>query len=117
MEESKEHVQEDIVIQSRTLVTRYLHGQALCPHCHRPVIQAGEGELLNAPIGQIAKSVALYLRYRMGIPYRKTVELFRELFGLQFVPASALGFDPAKAGRHGVPRSMRICARRSGPST
>lgn len=102
MEKSTEHVQEDIVIHPRTLVTRYLHGQALCPRCHRPVVQAGEGELLNAPIGPVAKSVALYLRYRMGLPYRKTTELFRELFGLQFVPASALLFD-RKAAARGAP--------------
>jgi hypothetical protein len=46
--------------------------------------------------------VALYLRYRIGIPYRKTAELFRELFGLKFVPASALGFD-RKAAARGMP--------------
>jgi len=102
MEENTEHVQEDIVIQPRTLVTRYLHGQAFCPRCHRPVVQAGEGELLNAPIGPVAKSVAIYLRYRIGISYRKTRELFRELFGLEFVPASALGFD-RKASAQGEP--------------
>jgi transposase len=102
MEESTEHVQEDIVIQPRTLVTRYLHGQAFCRRCHRPVVQAGEGELLNAPIGPVAKSVAIYLRYRIGIPYRKTTELFREVFGLEFVPASALGFD-RKAAAQGEP--------------
>jgi hypothetical protein len=90
------------VIQPRTLVTRYLHGQAFCSRCHRPVIQAGEGELLNAPIGPVAKSVAIYLRYRIGIPYRKSTELFRELFGLRFVPASALGFD-RKAVTRGTP--------------
>jgi transposase len=99
MEESTKHVQEDIVIQPRTRVTCYVHGQALCLRCHRPVVQAGEGELLNAPIGPVAKSVALYLRYRIGIPYRKTTELFRELFGLQFVPASALLFDRKAAAR------------------
>jgi hypothetical protein len=54
-------------------------------------------ELLNAPIGPVAKSVALYLRYRIGIPYRKTVELF----GLNFVPASALGFDRKAAAQGG----------------
>jgi transposase len=102
MEEATEHLQEDIVIPPRTRVTRYLHGQAFCPECHRPVVQAGEGELLNAPIGPVAKSVAIYLRYRIGIPYRKTTEIFRELFGLQFVPASALGFDRKAAGR-GMP--------------
>jgi transposase len=102
IEESTEHVQEDIVIQPQTLVIRYLHGQAFCTRCNRPVVQAGEGELLNAPIGPVAKSVALYLRYRIGIPYRKTAELFRELFGLKFVPASALGFD-RKAAARGMP--------------
>jgi transposase len=102
MEESTEHVQEDIVIQPRTRVTRYLHRQAFCTQCHRPVVQAGEGELLNAPIGPVAKSVAIYLRYRIGIPYRKTTELFQELFGLKFVPASALGFD-RKAATRGAP--------------
>lgn len=102
MEESTEHVQEDIVIRPQTLVTRYLHRQAFCGRCNRPVIQAGEGELLNAPIGPVAKSVAVYFRYRMGIPYRKTAELFRELFGLKFVPASALGFD-RKAVARGAP--------------
>ena len=102
MEESTQHVQEDIVIQPRTLVTRYLHGQAFCRRCHRPVVQAVEGELLNAPIGPLAKSVAIYLRYRIGISYRKTRELFRELFGLEFVPASALGFD-RKASAQGEP--------------
>jgi transposase len=102
MKERTEHLQEDILIQPRTLVTRYRHGQAFCPRCNRPVVQAGEGELLNAPIGPVAKSVAIYLRYRIGIPYRKTTELFRELFGLKFVPASALGFD-RKAAARGAP--------------
>jgi hypothetical protein len=103
IEETTEHVQEDIVIRPQTLVTRYLHRQAFCARCHRPVVQAGEGELLNAPIGPVAKSVAIYLRYRIGISYRKTTELFRELFGLEFVPASALGFD-----RKGVARGEPI---------
>jgi len=46
--------------------------------------------------------VAIYLRYRMGLPYRKTAELFREVFGLKFVPASAVGFD-RKAAARGTP--------------
>jgi len=100
--EIQDHLQEDIVIQPRTQVTRYRHGQAFCARCHQPVVQAGAGELLNAPIGPVAKSAAIYLRYRMGLPYRKTAELFRELFGLKFVPASALGFD-RKAATRGAP--------------
>jgi hypothetical protein len=102
IQETTEHVQEDIVIQPGTLVTCYRHGQAFCSHCNRSVLQAGQGELLNAPIGPVAKSVAIYLRYRIGISYRKTTELLRELFGLEFVPASALGFD-RKAVTQGEP--------------
>ena len=102
MTETLDHLQEDIVIRPQTLVTCYRHGQAFCTRCHQPVVQAGEGELLNAPIGPVAKSVAIYLRYRIGLPYRKTAELFREVFGLKFVPASALGFD-RKAAARGTP--------------
>jgi len=102
MEETKEHFQEDIVIRPHTLVTGYRHRQAFCARCNRSVVQAGEGELLNASIGPVAKSVAIYLRYRIGISYRKTTELLRELFGLEFVPASALGFD-RKAAAQGEP--------------
>lgn len=102
LEEGTEHVQEDIVLRPRTLVTRYRHGQAFCPRCHRPVVPAGAGELLHAPIGPVAKSVALYLRYRIGLSYRKTAEVFREVFGLPFVPAAALGFD-RQAAAHGEP--------------
>lgn len=97
-----EHVQEDIVIEPRTEVVRYLHEQSFCSTCNRPVVQPGEGEALNAPIGPVAKSVALFLRYRIGISYRKTTEIFRELFGLNFVPASAVGFD-RKAALRGSP--------------
>jgi len=100
--ELHEHIQEDIVLAPRTVVTRYQHGQAFCSRCNRMVVQAGDGEILNAPIGPVAKSVAVYLRYRMGIPYRKTTELFRDLFGLTFVPASAVGFD-RKASIRGAP--------------
>jgi transposase len=97
-----EHVQEDIVIKPRTEVVRYLHGQSFCSTCNRPVVQQGEGEMLNASIGPVAKSVALFLRYRIGISYRKAAELFRDVFGLNFVPASALGFD-RKAALRGSP--------------
>jgi transposase len=92
-EGSSEHLQEDIVLQPRTVVTRYVHKEAYCARCNRAVVQAGQEELLNAPIGPVAKSVAIYLRYRIGMTYRKVQEVFKELFGLQFVAASAVGFD------------------------
>lgn len=94
-----EHVQEDIVIRPRTVATKYLHRQAFCPRCNRDVVQAGKDEILNAPIGPVAKSAAVYLRYRIGIPYRKTGEILSDLFGLSCVPASLLGFDQKAAGQ------------------
>jgi transposase len=97
-----EHIQEDIIIKPRTEVVKYVHEQSFCSTCNRPVVQAGEGEILNAPIGPVAKSVALFLRYRIGMSYRKTTELFKELFGLNIVPASAVGFD-RKAALRGSP--------------
>jgi transposase len=100
--ETHQHLQEDIVITPKTVVTNYVHAQAFCTHCNRLVVKAGEGEMLNAPIGPVAKSVAIYLRYRIGISYRKTAELFRDLFGLTFVPAAAVGFD-RKAAASGTP--------------
>ncbi|MFZ3098142.1 MAG: IS66 family transposase [Desulfosalsimonadaceae bacterium] len=100
--EIHEHLQEDIVIAPQTLVTKYVHKQAFCTNCNRLVVKAGAGEIPNAPIGPVAKSVAIYLRYRIGLSYRKTTELFRDLFGLSFVPASAVGFD-RKASACGTP--------------
>jgi len=97
-----EHLQEDIVIRPRTVVTRYLHQEAFCSCCNRPVVQAGPDELPNAYIGPLAKSAAVYLRYGIGISYRKISMLFRVLFGLNFVPASAVGFD-RKAAKKGKP--------------
>lgn len=93
VDDLKEHFQEDIILKPRTVVTRFLHQQAYCKKCNRTVIQAGPNELLNAPIGPVAKSVAIYLRYCMGLPYRKVQRLFYELFSFKFVPASAVGFD------------------------
>ena len=98
----REHLQEDIVLEPRTVVTRYMHEQAFCSTCNRLVVQAGKNEIINAPIGPVAKSVALYLRYQIGISYRKTTQLLQELFGLKFVAASAVGFD-RKASRRGEP--------------
>ena len=103
-----EHVQEDVVIKPKTVVVKYVHEQSFCSICNRPVIQAGEGELLNSHIGPAAKSIAIYLRYHIGISYRKTAELFRGLFGLSFVPASAFGFDK-KAALRGSPIYDDLC--------
>jgi transposase len=99
--EHMEHIQEDIVLVPRPMVTRYVHEQAFCTRCRRPVVQAAVDEILHAPIGPVAKAAAMYLRYDVCIPYRKVVEIFRVLFGLSYVPASLVGFDQ-KAAKMGA---------------
>ena len=64
MEESMEHFQEDIVIRPRTVVTRYLHGQAFCARCNHPVVQAGAGEKIHNPY--IFKLHFLYVEERLN---------------------------------------------------
>ena len=63
---NQQHLQEDIVLVPRTVVTCFEHQQARCARCKRTVIQAAAGELLGAPIGPVAKSTAISLRYRRG---------------------------------------------------
>ena len=91
--ETTEHIQEDIVLECRPRATQYRHGLAYCPRCRRAVMQAAPDEIPHAPIGPVAKSVALFLRYRIGVPYRKVQTILHDLFGLACVPASLVGFD------------------------
>jgi len=46
--------------------------------------------------------VAKYLRYELNVPERKISRFFADFFGLQFVPASAYGFE-RQAARRGTP--------------
>jgi hypothetical protein len=92
-DEIKEHLQEDIVLQPRTVVTNFMHEQAHCPQCDTMVIQAAEGELLNCNIGPATKAAAIFLRYGMRLSYRKVQELFDVFFGMPFFHVSAMNFD------------------------
>jgi transposase len=87
------YIQEDIVLVPQTVVTSYVHDTAFCPGCKRQVIHPLEGELPFAPIGPNAKATALYLRHALKVPYRKITEAMETLFGIDFVPASTLGFE------------------------
>jgi transposase len=100
--EIHEHIQEDIVLEPRTVVTSFQHAQGWCPQCERLVWQSAPGELPGAYIGPVAKATATYLRYQLHVPYRKVSQFFHDFFGLQFVPASAYGFD-RQAARRGAP--------------
>jgi transposase len=100
--QTMEHIQEDIIIVKRPVVTKYVHAQSYCPGCNTEVANQATDEILNAPIGPSAKSVAIYLRYRIGVSYRKTQSILNDLFGLYCVPASLVGFDK-KASKNGTP--------------
>ena len=100
--EVHEHVQEDIVLQPRTIAIRYVHEQAYCPRCDRNALLPGPGELLGSYIGPAAKATEAYLRQELHVPYRKISRFFADFFGLKFVPASAYGFE-RQAVRRGAP--------------
>jgi transposase len=96
------YLQEDIVLRPRTIVTHWIHQTAWCPDCRRKVFTKLDGELPFAPIGPAAKAAALYLRHETKLPYRKLQKLMSDLFGLDFVPASSLGFEK-RARNHAQP--------------
>jgi len=102
VQETHNHVQEDIVLQPRTVATCFVHQQAYCPVCDCRVVQPGPGELLGAYIGPAAKATAIYMRYELNVPDRKISRFFADFFGLKFVPASAFGFE-RQAVRRGLP--------------
>ena len=102
VEDIKDHLQEDIVLQPRTFVINFKHNQAFCPNCRRNVVKCAEGELLNSHIGPTTKAAAVYLRYALQLPYRKVKQLFDVFFNMPFVPASAMAFDRT-ATRKGLP--------------
>lgn len=92
-----EQLQEDIVLQPKTVVTAYQHDTAFCPRCRRPVFACAEGELRHCQIGPTAKATAVFLRQHLRLSYRQVREIFAKLFGLSFVPASAMAFEQATA--------------------
>lgn len=97
----KTHVQrqEDIVLQPRTLVSEYVHHLAYCPSCRREVFQTAEGELRNCEIGPITQAAAVFLRHEVKLSYRDVRKVFTGLFGMPFVPASAMAFTHRTAQR------------------
>jgi transposase len=97
----REHVQlqEDIVLQPRTVVTEYIHQTAWCPGCRREVFATAEGELRNCEIGPVTQAAAVYLRHEVKLSYRDVRKVFGGLFGMPFVPSSAMAFSHRTAGR------------------
>jgi len=85
--------QEDIVLCPQTIVTEYTHTSAWCPTCKKQVDRVLDGELHRAPIEPNAKVAALFLRHELRLSYRQVSRAMSTLFGLDFVPASTLGFE------------------------
>lgn len=86
-------IQEDIVLQPRTVVTEYIHQKAFCPICRREVFDTADGELRNCNIGPITKATAVYLRHSVKLSYRDVQKVLSGLFGISFAPASAMAFS------------------------
>ena len=101
-QELHQHVQEDIVLEPRTIAICYVHQQGYCPECDRIFLQPGPGELLGSYIGPAAKAMSIYLRQEFSASDRKLSRFFEDFFGLKFVPASAYGFE-RQAVRRGRP--------------
>jgi hypothetical protein len=90
--------QEDIVLQPKTFVTEFVHATAFCPQCRRPVFRTAPGELRHSLIGPVTKATAVFLRHTVKLTYRDIRKLFWGIFGMPFVPASAMNFDQKIAG-------------------
>jgi len=66
---------------------------AYCPGCRREVFQTADDELRNCEIGPVTKAAAVYLRHEVKLSYRDVEKVFSGLFGMPFVPASAMAFS------------------------
>ena len=102
VDQPHQHLQEDIVLEPRVVVTCFLHEQVHCATCDRHVHATGPGELPGSYIGPAAKATALCLRHELNASDRKISRFFADFFGLKFVPASAFGFE-RQAVRRGRP--------------
>ncbi len=110
-----EHIQEDLV-DGQPTVTCFRHEEARCtnPQCGRWARQPGEGEILRAKIGPQMRARGLFLRFHIGLPYRKVVGAIEGLDSLSFTPAALLGFEKRAATvaiplAYDVAKKLRAC--------
>ena len=99
--ETVERLQEDIVLVPRPVVTRIALHAAWCPHCRRKVTRPADEMLPQSQIGPVAQAVCVYLRHDIRLSLGKVRQVMKGLFGLAFVPATALRFGQ-KAARNGA---------------
>jgi hypothetical protein len=95
---SYDHLQEDF-INGQPVTTCYRHevGRCSSSKCRRWVRQPGAGEVLGAKIGPEMRARGLFLRFDIGLPFRKIVAAIEGLDSLAFTPAALLGFEKRAA--------------------
>ena len=92
-DKTEDHYQEDI-IPARVKVTCYRHHYYYCPHCQNTFSGGvGEDELPGSFIGPYARSMSAFLRYGIGIPYRKVKVILEKIAGLKIDTSSLVNFD------------------------
>ncbi len=101
----EEHVVQDI--QVRTINTSYRLHYGYCSICKKTIYPKDiEAIIPNSRIGTSARAVSGYFRY-IGIPYRKTKRIFKDIFGLELTHPSLLNFD-TKMAENGEPLYEQI---------
>jgi transposase len=110
-----EHLQEDL-LAGRPTVTCFRHEEGRCtnPKCRLWVRQPGEGEILRAKIGPEMRARGIFLRFDIGLPFRKVTEAVAGLDSLSFTPGALLGFEKQAAQRarplaQDVAMKLRAC--------
>jgi hypothetical protein len=110
-----EHLQEDLVAGQPT-VTCFRHEEGRCtnPKCRLWVRQPSEGEILRAKIGPETRARGIFLRFDIGLPFRKVVEAVAGLDSLSFTPGALLGFEKRAAQKarplaQDVAKKLRVC--------
>ena len=88
----QDHIQEDILLVTQTVATRFAKHQYDCQECGSSVEGRGREELPNSYIGPRAKALAVYLKYHIKVSDRDIQKLFKSLVGLTIVPSSIPGF-------------------------
>lgn len=106
----EDHYQEDIIIPVKTEVTRFRHHYYYCRCCGKTVHGNGIGELPGSYIGPKAKSLAVFLRYHMSVPYRKVQMMFEKVFNMELNASTCVGFDRQIRSR-GQPLYEELLAR------
>jgi len=88
----QDHIQEDIILVTQTVATRFAKHQYDCGECGSQVEGRGKEELPNSYIGPRAKALAIFLKYHIKVSDRDIQKLFGSLLGLKMVPSSIPGF-------------------------